>query len=211
MNKINLFNSGEVELITTWGTEALIGEVASVSHQSDWEAKNFAVQLQFINTLISRKHFSVFEFAGVTFKLKIPWFLWKQLTRHRHSSFCIQSSRYTELSEVFIPNTFRGKSSVDLAEYKEFQLNLWEMALQAYQNALDDGMLPEHAKVFLPMDAVYVEGFVSMNLRTFMHMLKLRTNASAQQEMQELAKALQQLARLEFPNTITGDNIINWE
>ena len=78
--------------------------------------------------------------------------------------------------------------------------------LRLYKQAMDAGIAPEQARLFLPANALYVRWRWTSSLQGVMHFIKLRDEAHAQYEIQEYARAVKQLSATVFPACIGGLN-----
>jgi thymidylate synthase (FAD) len=70
-----------------------------------------------------------------------------------------------------------------------------------YEQAMDAGIAPEQARLFLPANGLYVRFYWTVSLAGLLHFLDLRDEAHAQHEIQLYAKALRELAEPVFPRT----------
>lgn len=155
-----------------------------------------------------RGHYGCLEHVSITLGCKgIPHSVVQQATRHRLASFDVQSFRYTSNSVLNVTN---GLSDLDDAFYfrpvgsyfdrqgkrysyteeslqrdREYCLN----ACHRYAKAINDGMVEEHARDFLPFN-YRQHFFMTMNLRSIMHFLDLRYKKDAQIEIQTLCSLI---------------------
>lgn len=74
--------------------------------------------------------------------------------------------------------------------------------LALYREALNRGVAPEQARLFLPANALYVRWRWTSSLQGVMHFINLRDEAHAQLEIQLYAKAVKELAKTKFPVSI---------
>lgn len=72
---------------------------------------------------------------------------------------------------------------------------------QAYHDAMDDGIAPELARLFLPAYGMYVRWRWTTSLQGVMTFLEQRLGHDAQVEIQEYAKAINDLTQQAFPET----------
>jgi len=90
--------------------------------------------------------------------------------------------------------------------------NFWTEELRAhqdqgerlYQRAMEAGIAPEQARLFLAANGLYVRFYWTTSLAALIHFLELRDDAHAQWEIQEFARALRALAEPVFPNTFAA-------
>lgn len=186
----------------------------SVAHAARVSIKGFDQPETFAGSLIHRlyrdKHMSCFEHNSITFRVRVPIFVSRELVRHRSLSFNEESARYKEMAPVFYvppgwrPVIQRGKAM----EYELVQNDMVNgVAAQAimdnsvdswthYQRLLQANCAREVARMVLPvnlMTSLYVTG----NLREWLMFLDLRADGHALQEIREVAlRIADQLAEL---------------
>lgn len=185
---IDIRHDFDVTLVEHGGSDDMICRAARVSTGRDLiDSKESAGLIRF---LMSNRHGSPFEHSFMVFRINAPIFVWREFMRHRIGiSYNEQSGRYMELAPVFyIPPVNReliqmGKPGEyifvfgDSEQYYIMQSSLHEsykLAWQSYQNQLHAGIAKEVARMCLPV-AVYSAAYVTMNPRSMMHFLSLRT------------------------------------
>lgn len=154
-------------------------------------------------------HYSPLEQAHMSLHIAyLPHDTMQQLTRHRLLSFSVQSFRYT--SEQFLqykagdqeelhklvyirePGLYVGRggnSYYYTAEDATRDEKAAQFSILAYQQAVDRGAAPEHARGLLPFN-VRQNLVAGGNLRAWLHVLDLRLKADAQPEIQQLSNAV---------------------
>lgn len=136
---------------------------------------------------IEAGHLSVLEHAYATFKLKCSVQTLLQLTRHRHLSFTVQSSRVTELSEVYET----GDKVLDEKIAQQANYYLW---LRRY---CKEANLPTEGIAYVAPKAMMYNLVVTGNLRAWYEYLPKRLCVRAQVEHNELAHEIKkQLAEV---------------
>lgn len=126
---------------------------------------------------IEAGHLSVLEHAYATFKLKCSVQTLLQLTRHRHLSFTVQSSRVTELSEMYeVDDPVLDEKIAQQANYY-----LW------FRRYCKEANLPTGMTAYLAPKAMMYNLVVTGNLRAWYEYLPKRLCARAQIEHNELA------------------------
>ncbi len=139
--------------------------------------------------LMRERHGSPFEHNSMTFYVQAPIFVFREFMRHRIASYNEESGRYRELRPVFyVPGPDRrlvqiGKAGAyDFIEGTPEQTTVAVEATKracassyaAYREMLDAGVAREVARGVLPV-ATYSSMYVTMNARSLMNFLSLRT------------------------------------
>ena len=182
-----------VELVRASASDADVLFAARVSTQGEQslEAVNADPSRSsgLIGYLMRDRHGSPFEHNSMTFYVNAPIFVFRELMRHRIASYNEESGRYRELRPVFyVPGPDRmlvqeGKPGhyifVD-GTPEQHQVVTDEtrtactQAYEAYQRMLAAGVAREVARGVLPV-ATYSSAYVTMNARSLMNFLSLRT------------------------------------
>lgn len=188
-NDIGLRSDFDVDLVEYAGSDELICKAARVSTiGADSIATKESAGL--IRFLMSNRHGTPFEHSMIMFRISAPIVVWREFMRHRIGiSYNEQSGRYMELSPVFyIPPTARNLVQIGKPGHYQFvpgntdQYNtcvdaLWRSYLTAwdsYQHQLKLDVAKEVARLCLPV-AIYSTAYVTMNPRSLMNFLSLRT------------------------------------
>jgi thymidylate synthase (FAD) len=196
----------KVELLDYYGGDLSVVNAARVSMGKQRENMNQA-DVKLIQYLIKNKHWSPFEHAGFTFRLRIPIFVARQIMRHRSHSFNEISGRYVEFkpNDFYVPKMFReqdesikqGSKNTGIDDDYAARLayiNCCENAYKTYEELLKLGVCKEQARSVLPL-GTYTELIVTMNLRSFIHFLQLRLDGHTQAETRFVAGEMLKLVR----------------
>ncbi len=158
----------------------------------------------FIEKQLARGHFGCWEHPQITFAIKgVPVFTERQLIRHRHLTFDVQSMRYADFSDApyTVPKSMtdpehfsreRGLSDISddaREEARELYESEMNRSFEKYQELLDRGIPKEDARGLLGL-GTEVNLTVSGNARTFLHLLDMRRKANAQRNIRELSEAM---------------------
>lgn len=148
----------------------MISEIAQVCYQSPRPVP--------IKKLVEAGHLSVLEHMTATFHIRCSTKILLQLTRHRHASFTVQSSRGSELDGFYAT----GDDLLD---------KLLEIAMKQYHDVMIErkDLKKEDIARLLPQGAMY-ELFMTMNLRGWYEYLPKRLCKRAQEEHRELAEQI---------------------
>ena len=224
--KINVLDKGYVRLVDSMGSDLSIVNAARVSYDkevtelSDRDSK-------LINFLIREKHTSPFRHAAMTFEVYAPLVIarqwWKYAVASSHvddqNGWNESSRRYiTEDEEFYIPspNQWRSKpenskqgsgepiDSDDGHNYTEYLISHIDNGKRLYQQAMNEGIAPEQARLFLPAYSMYVRWRWTTSLQGVMTFLEQRLPHDAQSEIREYADAVLQLSKGSFPVTFNS-------
>ena len=226
MDKINVLDKGYVRLVDSMGSDLSIVNAARVSYDkevtelSDRDSK-------LINFLIREKHTSPFRHAAMTFEVYAPLVIarqwWKYAVASSHvddqNGWNESSRRYiTEDEEFYIPspNQWRSKpenskqgsgqpiDSDDGHNYTEYLISHIDNGKRLYQQAMNEGIAPEQARLFLPAYSMYVRWRWTTSLQGVMTFLEQRLPHDAQSEIRDYADAVLQLSKGSFPVTFNS-------
>jgi thymidylate synthase (FAD) len=224
MNKVSVLDKGYVRLVDVMGNDLSVVNAARVSYDKESEGfgEKDAKLLQF---LIREGHTSPFRHAAMTFEVYAPLFVarqwWKYAVASTHvddqNGWNESSRRYvTEDEEFYIPNSREWRSKPENSKqgsgeplneytgsiYTSYLEQYVESGLEMYRTALEDGVAPELARLFLPAYGMYVRWRWTVSLQGVMTFLDQRLEHDAQAEIQEYAKAVQKLTEESFPQTM---------
>ena len=186
--------------------QELVAYTARVSNPDNQDNAETADKL--LKYLIKHKHWSPFEMVNICLEIKTTRDIARQILRHRSFSFQEFSQRYAvaqdfTLREARMQDHKNRQNSIDNADmdlqktWERKQQGVIDEAKLAYQWALDKGIAKEQARAVLPegntMSTLYVNG----TLRSWIHYIELRKDASTQKEHRVVAeKCLEQIVRI---------------
>lgn len=198
-----VLDKGFVRLVDYMGGDNRIVQAARVSYGEG--TKTFREDKGLVTYLLRNDHTSPFEQVVLTFHLKMPIFVARQLVRHRTARLNEISGRYSIMKEDFyLPSDTdiafqsmdnkQGRSTEPVPEtLKQEVLNsLKQDQKQVYGNytsLVNKGIAKELARVNLPL-SVYTEMYWQMDLHNLFHFIRLRIHPHAQKEIQEYARVL---------------------
>ena len=163
-----------------------------------------------INFLAEHGHWSPFAHAVLTFRVKAPIFVARQLAKHQVGLAWNEiSRRYVDYEpELYWPEKWRKradnlKQGSSQEEYKNPSLFIdleedCEYHVRAYRHLIEDGLCPEQARMFLPQNT-YTEWIWTGSLYAFHRVVSLRTDPTAQQETKEIALQISEHCGKLFP------------
>lgn len=228
----------KVELIDSMGSDLSVVNAARVSFakESDWEEQSdFYTNAphrilnekdqKLISYLANHGHWTPFAHAFLSFRIKAPIFVARQLVKHQVGlAWNEVSRRYVDDEpEFWFPEIWRGKpvnakqgssdqvitkiSFTDVGTNERWSMSLesaafqqTEQALQWYQEAINAGVAPEQARMVLPQNTM-TEWIWSGSLAAFARVCKLRLDPHAQEETREIAQQINNLVPQEFQHS----------
>jgi thymidylate synthase (FAD) len=223
---VNVLDEGYVRLVDVLGDDLSVVNAARVSY--DKESTDFSEKdAKLINFLLREKHTSPFRHAALTFEVYAPLFVarqwWKYAVASSHvddqNGWNESSRRYITEEEKFyvpLPNEWRSKPEnskqgsgepVDEKIGEKHFSRLCEavvLGVDNYHQALEDGIAPEIARLFLPAYGMYVRWRWTVSLQGVLTFLDQRLEHDAQYEIQKYAEAVLELTKDAFPQTIAA-------
>jgi thymidylate synthase (FAD) len=211
----------EVTYIDHMGSDLSVVNAARVSFgkKSDWmmrvhngEAKVLQHKdAKLITYLAKHKHYSPFNHTFVTFHVKGPIFVARQLQKHEYMVWNEISRRYVDNDpEFYVPDVWRGRSA-DKKQGSDGVINdirpsvarnMVEDCRQNYNYLLAKGVSPEQARMVLPQ-SMMTEWYWSGTMKAVHKMCSLRCKPDTQLETQIVANHIdEEMANL-FP--------VSWE
>lgn len=199
----------KAELIQALGNDLTVVNAARVSFDKEsTELSDKDVKL--IHYLARHNHFTPFTHCVITMREEVPIFVARQRFKHTVGfSYNEVSRRYVDKDPEFhIPVFRRRANNVKQGSSDEFPPLLdycdWvykramQVAERAYKKLLELEVCPEQARIVLPqsmMTSYYVTGSLSAWARAY----NLRTEPTAQMEIQQLANMWGALLEKLFP------------
>ncbi len=223
MEKINVLDEGYVRLVDTLGSDASVVNAARVSYDKEIELMDEKDEKLMV-WLWKNGHTSPFRHAALTFEVYAPLFVarqwWKYAVASSHvddqNGWNESSRRYITENEQFyvpLPGQWRSKPEnskqgsgdpVDVELGSKYFVELVKLigeGTHLYHEAMDDGIAPELARLFLPAYGMYVRWRWTTSLHGAIHFIQQRVEHDAQVEIQDYAKAVRQLMAKAFPTT----------
>lgn len=221
--KVDVLDKGYVRLVDHMGSDISVVNAARVSYDKESEELTER-DGKLINFLIREKHTSPFRHAALTFEVYAPLVVarqwWKYAVASSHvddqNGWNESSRRYiTEDEEFYVPTADQWRSkpenskqgsgqAVDEFIGQRFTDRLEEiirLGEEAYQSAMDQGIAPEQARLFLPAYGMYVRWRWTTSLQGVLTFLDQRLPHDAQSEIREYADAVYDLSKDIFPKT----------
>jgi thymidylate synthase (FAD) len=168
-----------------------------------------------IRFLMRDRHGTPFEHNAFRFHIRTPIFVAREWFRHRIGSFNEFSMRYARATdEFYVPAAEDVRSQVgkpgaytfepvapELAEHARSELQkVYDLAYSTYEQLVEAGVARELARSVMPVGA-YTEFYWTVNARSLMNFLSLRSAEAAQREIRRYAEACEQLFATAMPVT----------
>lgn len=224
MDKIDVLDNGYVRLCDTLGSDLSVVNAARVSY--DKESSELGPKDQgLLNFLASHGHTSPFRHAGMTFEVYAPLMVarqwWKYVVGGAHQDPMLawneSSRRYITEDPTFHvpePDSWRSApanskqgSGPNLKVGRGMKMNaLLQKYIKEgealYSNAIEEGVAPEQARLFLPAYGMYVRWRWTSSLQGVLHFLDQRLEHDAQKEIQVYADVVSMLTSNAFPGSM---------
>lgn len=207
----------QVTLVDSMGTDLSVVNAARVSFdkESMWDLESSDLQekdKKLINYLAKHNHFTPFTHCSVTFRIKVPVFVARQLHKHQ-VGFTVNevSRRYVDSEpEFWFPDVWRGKpvnakqGSDGVIEHicPSDTVDPVGILLEHYQFLLEQGICAEQARMVLPLNTM-TEFWMTGSLFGWARVCNLRLDSHAQKEIQDVAKMIDKEMATLYP--------ISWE
>lgn len=167
----------------------------------------------FIRYLYRKAHMGPFEMCVLKLEFQMPLFIARQFFRHRTFSFNEFSGRYAVMpalhylpANVLLQDPTNKQGSVGKLPRKETAALLGVMKSEqsglyrTYKAAINRGVSLEIARMNTPLSR-YTRFVMCGNLRNWLHLLNLRTPASAQWEARQYADGIGRIIAERWPRT----------
>lgn len=204
-----------VTLIDHMGTDLSVINAARVSFdkESALEPNGSLSERdrKLLRYLATHGHWSPFTHAMLSFRVKAPIFVARQLAKHQIGlSWNEVSRRYVDSEpELYTPEVWRKRAesvkqgsaeeAVFEARWVNYEL-FCEDALELYRHALECGVCPEQARMILPQ-SMMTEWIWTGSLYAFHRVCVLRLDSHTQRETQEVAKQIDVICAEKFPES----------
>lgn len=203
---------GSVELLETFGNDLTVVNAARVSfakevhEMTDRDAK-------LVKYLADHNHVTPFFHPQARFRIKMPIFVAREWYRHQIGLARNEvSRRYVDsVPELWYPSETglrardpkakqgsREEAVGDAGEVLKVITKHGRETLELYQTLLAKGVAPEIARGVLPQ-SMYTEFIETGSLAAYARIWALRTDPTAQREIQAYARAMGDLLQDKFP------------
>jgi thymidylate synthase (FAD) len=218
----------KVELIDSMGTDLSVVNAARVSfnkksyylYDDDDPSVEYMSEkdMKLLKYLAEHNHHTPFGHCFLSFRIKAPIFVARQLGKHQ-VGLCWNevSRRYVDDEpEFFFPKEWRKKAE-NVKQGSEgffdprremYDLDIWirnrcDSMVKMYLDLLKDGLCPEQARMILPQNMM-TEWIWSGSLLAFIRICNLRLDSHTQKETQDVAKQIAYHLDHEIPRIMGG-------
>lgn len=222
MKRIDVLDKGYIALHDVMGDDRTVANAARVSFDKKTEELTERDE-RLIRFLAREGHDSPFRHATLQFEVYAPLMIcrqwWKYVVGSDHTMDAHNESsrRYvTEEPAFYVPepdawrsypeNTKQGSGepidASDGLDFTEALERLIEEGEGMYRKAMDAGIAPEQARLFLPAYGMMVRWYWTASLQSVTHLIRQRTAPDAQYEFRLYAEAVRELASERFPVSV---------
>ena len=199
----------KVELVDCMGSDDSVANAARVSFDKHSENYTKDENTKLIKYLAKHNHWSPFSHSFVSFRVKAPIFVARQLGKSVVGLAWNEVSRRYVSSEpeFYLPKTWRkaaenvkqGSSDEVVTPYFDPE-HICRDADILYKLLLEDGVCPEQARMILPQNTM-TEWIWSGSLYAFARVCNLRLDSHTQLETQTVAKLIDSYMEDLFPES----------
>lgn len=199
----------KVELIDKMGDDLSVVNAARVSYAKE-KTEFERTDERLIRYLAEHNHWSPFAHTFLSFRIKAPVFVARQLVKHQIGLVWNEESRryISDDPELYFIRKWREKpqnskqgSGEQILIPSELQLEVSEhlkKSVNLYNTLLSENVAPEQARAVLPQ-TMYTNWIWSGTLFAFARVCGLRLDDHAQKETQEIAKQIDIHCQDAFP------------
>lgn len=154
-----------------------------------------------IQKLLELEHTAMIEHYSLTFRLVCDVGVYKDLTRHRHCSWAIESTRYCNYSKNKFDNNINIIKPVNIKErtpeYDEWYQAMLDME-KHYMKMAELGCKPDQLRMLLPHSTA-ASVFCTCNIRELRHIFNLRCAPAAHPSVRQVILLLLDKIHKEIP------------
>jgi len=219
LTKIDVLDKGYVRLVDTYGDELSIVNAARVSYDQKSESLEDRDR-GLLKFLVKHEHTSPMRHVFLSVEFNAPLLVARQHWRHIVGASTIEAGTpFSELSrryvrdepEFYIPEVWRSapensKQGSGAGIKSEYSSHLREQlqrhvlsSIEKYESAMELGVAPEQARLFLPAYAMYTRYLWTPSLHAALNFVALRSAQDSQVEIREYSLAVERLIEEKFP------------
>lgn len=163
------------------------------------KSKGYEADVKLVKALINAEHETPLEFGWAMFHVKgISRACADQLRTHRLLSFTMMSQRYVDISEQEFIHPFKA------LEFAGESVKAMEKSQKDFYKLLvKNGVPKEDARMYIGI-GMSTEVYFACNFRELRHILKLRLDKHAQDEIRKLARVVYDICAERCPWILEG-------
>ena len=177
------FIGQSVEYVGGYGGDETIESAARTCTQTEVGGDSEG----FVKRLVERGHMSPTEFGWADVRLEVDRAIQQELTRHRHFTFNIESTRLVNYLKKALRFVTKPPEDMDVPpEAVELLENLCVTCAEVYETLIKMGAPRDYARKALPL-ATASKMRMAGNSRAWMEMITKRVTKAAHPEIREIA------------------------
>ena len=198
-----------------WATPEADKQIAFMARVSNPDNQDNTEFKRLLNYLMKHNHVSPFEMASMCVQIDTTRDISRQILRHRSFSFQEFSGRYEDMTklgdmverECRLQDMDNRQSSIEtnderlLKGFYASQNDVWNIAAQAYNAALRNGIAKEQARALLPEGLTPTRLYMQGTLRSWIHYIQVRAGVETQKEHRIIAQGALEVLRQIAPIT----------
>ena len=198
-----------------WATPEADKQIAFMARVSNPDNQDNTEFKRLLNYLMKHNHVSPFEMVSMCVQIDTTRDISRQILRHRSFSFQEFSGRYEDMTklgdmverECRLQDTDNRQSSIEtnderlLKGFYASQNDVWNIAAQAYDAALRNGIAKEQARALLPEGLTPTRLYMQGTLRSWIHYIQVRAGVETQKEHRVIAQGALEVLRQIAPIT----------
>jgi len=175
------------------------GKTSRWERSDDGELQLSQRDVDLINYLAKHKHMSPFGHVFVSFHVKAPIFVARQLVKHKFLRWNEISRRYVDdIASYYVPelrhavkNKKQGSGEAMIISHQQDAVveEVHKKAHESYKYLIKTGVCPEQARIVLPLSTM-TEWYWSGSLDAFADMCNLRLAPDTQEETRQVAQQI---------------------
>lgn len=185
-----------IEILTNIDADVLLKQIEIAARNcyksEDKITEDSSSAKKIIKMLLDNHHEAMIEFSDIMVRLICDVGVYKDITRHRHCSFAIESTRYCNYSKGKFGEEISFIKPINILENTP-EYDIWYNCMnnieQSYMNMAKLGCKPDQLRMLLPHSAA-ASVVMKANIREWRHILKLRTSSAAHPSVQQVMKML---------------------
>ena len=164
---------------------------------------------QIVKALVNAGHWAMLEHATISMRYLSNIAAYKDLTRHRHCSYAIESTRWCSYNKGKFGSEIKFLDPVEIPKDSlkyQVWLNSMEQAETNYMNLASMGAKPDELSLVLPQSTA-AEFVITANLREWNHIFELRAVGHSRPCVRQIMQPTLKMFHKEIP--IVFDDVYN--